>query len=602
MIAERIFDLFRGRPDTLAVATASGFEPEQTAPTAARIESEHLSGNRCLGFYLLNDRSECFCSAVDFDNKPERPDPAWQDKAERVYFLLQNLELSPLVEISQSGTAAHVWLFFGEPIAAGVVRAFWRVVLGRLGINAPEIYPRQDRLKADGLGNLIRYPLWGQSRFVEIESEWEAIDPLAALATIRPVSEATLRTVAWEMGCSELRSQTASSDSDDEGGLSHRVRKRLENPSSLLSRRWFGDTSGLHDASRSALVQSIACELVRTYVPTPEIERAIRHWCDRFGYEKGQRDGWVRDTVRKAYDFVLTRIEAKSVDVKTLYDLEMSYLDKLELGKQVLLPSGIPELDSSIEGVAFGEMVVIAALPSHGKSAMGMQWLDAAASGGAKCLMLSEEMSLDMVAKRGIQYASEIEEPDWRSCIAQVRSELQRHQASRGIYVVESCGTIDRAEELIDQYCGLHGVSVVAVDYLGLLGSRKDSRYEVVTDVSRRLKLAAKRNNCVLLALCQLNRKINDRPLSDGAIPRNSDLRESGQIEQDADVIIFLQWPLMMDPRYEDPDEFRIYITKRRNGRIRERCLRTTFNGARQRISFAEKIEQTTDTFAWKGK
>lgn len=600
MIAEHIADLFRGRMDVLAVGSDDGFQPEYTTPTAARIESEHLSGGRCLGFYVLDADNTCNCTAADFDNKPHNPDLQWREKAERLCLLLRNLDLDPLVELSQSGAGVHVWLFFSEPIAAWIVRAWWREVFRKLGDNAPEIFPKQEKLSGKGIGNLIRYPLWGESCFVEIEDDWEPLDAGTALESVRRTNEGSLKMIAWQLGCPELRPESPI-HSDDEGGLPGRVKDRIEaHPTSLLARRWYGDTTGMNDGSKSALVLSIACELVRTYVPTPEVEAAVRYWCDRFGYEKGLRETWVRDTVRKSYDFVLSRTEAKSRTSVTAWEACLEYTQRLRTGAPLILPSGVPSLDDSVEGAGYGEMVVIAALPGHGKSAVAMQWLDNATELGSSCLILSEEMSRFALAKRCIQFLSNVPEDDWVGRIDEVDRHINRHYAKRGkLHIVECAGTIDRAEELIDQYCGIHGVSVVAVDYLTMLGSRGHaSRYEAVSDVSRRLKQAAQRNNCVLLALCQLNRKVMERK---NFIPQNSDLRESGQIEQDADLIIHLQWVVKLDPHYRDAKEFRMFITKRRNGGIKRPVVKTTFDGERQRIEYAEAIDQTADNFSFAG-
>ena len=120
------------------------------------------------------------------------------------------------------------------------------------------------------------------------------------------------------------------------------------------------------------------------------------------------------------------------------------------------------------------------------------------------------------------------------------------------------------------------------MDYLQLLNSRGGSRYEDVTDISKRLKQAALRHRCAVLALCQLNREVDkDRSRNHTNKFRMSDLRESGQIEQDADLILFLEWPYRNDTK-EDPDAYFIHCGKRRNGPIRDPLVRTTFNPERQ--------------------
>lgn len=581
-LAEQLLSIFRGRDGVTAVANASGFAPEHVQATAEMIQA-HIDQEQSYGFYVLTEESQCYTTCVDFDNKPETPDPEWKSKAEQVYYLLANIGLSPIVELSQSGNGAHVWLFFSRPVDAWVPRAWWRGVSDRLGIKFKETFPKQDRLAAGGIGNLVRYPLWNQSCFVDVESDWEPVDPEAALANVTKTDDSALRLMAHELGFFEQMKPEASVqhvEGETQSGLPGRVLARLSRPHSLLARRWFGDTSGMGDPSRSALVQAISCELVRTYVPTLEIEQAIRYWCERFGYEKGQRAEWVRTTVAKAYDYVLSRNEEKSRDATTLDRACMEYLDKVENGFDPVLASGIPELDSSIGGASYGEMVVVAARPGHGKSAFALQWLQHAAVRGVRSLIISEEMSRLQLAKRSLLGITEVESNDWSAEVGQVRSDVKAHFKHREpIYIQEDCGTVERAEEVIDQFCSVYGVNLIAVDYLQLLSARNQTRYENVTEVSKRLKKAATRNNCVMLTCCQCSRDVENRK---GYVPQNSDLRESGQIEQDADVIVFVQWPLKFDPKYEDADEYRIYVTKRRNGEVKTPMMITEFNPHRQ--------------------
>ncbi len=149
------------------------------------------------------------------------------------------------------------------------------------------------------------------------------------------------------------------------------------------------------------------------------------------------------------------------------------------------------------------------------------------------------------------------------------------------MYLLNGCGTIERVEEIIDQFVSLHGVGIVAVDYLQLLTSRQGSdRYEVVTEISRRIKRCAGRNRIPILALCQLNREVEKRTDNE---PKLSDLRESGQIEQDADLVLFTQWPHKFDTSMP-PHMYRIYCAKRRNGPIRTARIETTFDPNRQTI------------------
>lgn len=308
--AQQLLRLFRGRDDHVAVAQGKGFAPEPlTEPLSPeRLADEHLSGRRGLGFYLMAPDNTVLCSCADFDNKPDRPDPAWADKATAVHRRLLEADLSPLVEVSQSGSAAHVWLFFSEPAQAALVRAFWRGVLAQLTIGVPEIYPRQDALTGKGLGNLVRYPLWNLSHFVDPKT-WEKIPPVRTMTAVVPVTAGRLRRAAKRMGVDltamrvQAPARTSKPDARATAGLSPRVKALLDSDE-RLSARWGGDADGLNDTSRSALVMSLACMLVRRYVPTPEIEAAVRFWCDQEGYAKGNREDWVKGVIDNAYDFV----------------------------------------------------------------------------------------------------------------------------------------------------------------------------------------------------------------------------------------------------------------------------------------------------------
>jgi hypothetical protein len=310
-IAALLLSRFRGRADYVAVADLKGFHPHALrSPMQPAWMRRHLGGQQCLGFYLLTPESRVFCTCVDFDNKPEHPDPEWANKAGTVYTWLDKAGLSPVAEISASGTGGHIWVFFDVATDAWLVRAFWRFVEKQTGAVFKEVYPRQDELSAKGLGNLVRYPLWNMSRFADPENEWATVAPAEALS--RPSTSAEeLKVLAASLGTT-LKPGPKVMASDAGGGLPEgelppRVSDLLKRKGSLLERRWNGDTKGLKDDSRSALVMSITCELVRQYIPTHEIEAALGYWCTTNNYDKGERDDWVALTVGRAYDYVRER-------------------------------------------------------------------------------------------------------------------------------------------------------------------------------------------------------------------------------------------------------------------------------------------------------
>jgi replicative DNA helicase len=596
-LARLMLDVFKGREDVVAIPgepTQDGketFKPYRLSkPMPAHwISDRHLAGKACLGVYTTDKLSRCWFSAVDFDNHPDHPDPLWQDKATKVFLWLQQAGLEPLAEVSQRGSGAHVWLFFDEPAPAWIVRAWWRGTLEKSGVPPVEIYPKQDELEEGKIGNLIRYPLWNQSRFCDPENDWSTLDASQALKAIKRTNAAELKALAFSLGIELTRSAVPSVPTKVDTGasspvLSLRVQDRLGRQSSLLARRWGGDMTGLKDQSRSALLLSIACELVRQYVPTPEIADAVRYWgCEQGMAEKVNRADWMSLTMSKAYEFVLLRTEEKSAAATNLHDACMSYLDTLERGEQLRFSSGVGMLDDSIEGVAPGEMCVIAARPSNGKTAFGCQWARNMAGCNVPCLIISEEMSAIMLGKRALQSFSNQSEQYWgRDTVPMLRNDVTRYFTGKApIFIVENCNSIDRTEKVIEQFVGLHGVRFVVVDYLQLLKSKGNSRYEEVSDISMRLKQAAGRHDLAMLAMAQLNREVEKRK---GNEPQLSDLRDAGQIEQDADIVLFLQHPYRMNQKAweHDPTLFRVWCKKHRNGAIRHPFMEISFDLERQ--------------------
>jgi replicative DNA helicase len=201
---------------------------------------------------------------------------------------------------------------------------------------------------------------------------------------------------------------------------------------------------------------------------------------------------------------------------------------------------------------------------------------------GVPCLIISEEMSKLQLAKRALLSISRLMSEKWEDSKPKLVTETNKHYDLRSpVYGVESCQTIDAVEQAVAMHVELKGVRLVAVDYLQLLNSeRGHNRYESVTEISKRLKQIAVKYRVALLVLCQLNREIEKREQKS---PLLSDLRESGQIEQDADLILFLQWPYRMDSK-QDAARYLVWCAKRRNGPIRVPIVETEFDCERQKF------------------
>lgn len=269
-------------------------------------------------------------------------------------------------------------------------------------------------------------------------------------------------------------------------------------------------------------------------------------------------------------------------NVLTLRSAAENYLTGMREGKTTLFETGLPDVDSALGGgLEPGEMVVLAARPSHGKSAVALQVIHYTTALGVPAVMVSEEMSPLALGKRTIQFASNVPEEHWRTSEPKVTRQVQEHFDSRAeCYVVESCRTVERADVAIREAVDKHGCKLAVVDYAQLLGGRGRSRYEQITATSIALRQLASQTKVVLLVLCQLSRAIETR---NKFVPVMSDLKDTGQLEQDADVILFLCWPHKLDAK-NNPKEFQFFIGKNRNRAVVEPMVECSFEPSRQML------------------
>ncbi len=273
----------------------------------------------------------------------------------------------------------------------------------------------------------------------------------------------------------------------------------------------------------------------------------------------------------------------------TLREAAQQYIDRLKAGTTSLIEFGVPELDYSIGGgVEFGEMIIAAARPSHGKSAFAMQAAHHWTAQGIPTLIVSEEMSALALGKRALQFASNVPQEHWSHSTSELERDLSDFASSRAACIIsEPCVTPKAVMESIERNIGEHGIRAVAIDYAQLLRGEGRSRYEQVSFVSNRLREAASRYNVLLLTLAQLNREVEKRAKF---IPSVADIRDAGTLEQDADVILLLAWPHMVDPK-QPPNQYQIFVAKNRNRPINQQLVVCRFDPSRQMISEATARE-----------
>ncbi|MCL2846690.1 MAG: replicative DNA helicase [Firmicutes bacterium] len=237
------------------------------------------------------------------------------------------------------------------------------------------------------------------------------------------------------------------------------------------------------------------------------------------------------------------------------------------------LKTGFWALDNLTNGFQRADLVIIAARPSVGKTALSMNIvLNAALRYGAKCAIFSLEMSKQSLAMRALCSVAKVSHTramkgdmtvdEWKRVWA-----ANKALAAANIYVDDN-SVITPAE--ITRKCMRlkreQGLDLVMIDYLGLMAGtagRRESRQVEVSDNSRMMKIMAKELDIPVLLLSQLNRGIEARKGADGK-PMLSDLRESGAIEQDADIVMFIHKEKTEDNT--PVDEAELIIAKHRNG------------------------------------
>lgn len=281
-----------------------------------------------------------------------------------------------------------------------------------------------------------------------------------------------------------------------------------------------------------------------------------------FGYELAARAVSDPDGVS---DWAMTEITAitdrvvRSDDITPLSDVVRATLDDLErrqqarqAGECIGIPTGLQRLDALTGGWRGGQLIVLAGRPAMGKSAIMLHFARAAAASGVPVCMFSLEMPAGQLAGRmlvgssGINSVSfrtgDVGTDDWRK-LEQAGAKLStmtvylNDRANININTIRSqCKAMARRGK-----CGM-----VIIDYLQLLDTStrnaSTTREREIAAASRSAKLLAKELNIPVILLSQLSRKIEERA---DKTPLLSDLRESGAIEQDADMVLFLDRPAM---------------------------------------------------------
>ncbi|WP_291579777.1 replicative DNA helicase [Clostridium sp. UBA6640] len=251
-------------------------------------------------------------------------------------------------------------------------------------------------------------------------------------------------------------------------------------------------------------------------------------------------------------------------------EIERIYNNK---GETTGVPSGFKDLDEKTAGFQGGDMVLIAARPSMGKTTFALNLAQHAALRAGKSVaifslemgkeqlaykLLCAEANVDMTKLR----TGDLDERDWEN-IARASGPL----ADAKIFIDDTAGvSIMEMRSKCRRLKMEHGIDMILIDYLQLMsGSGGESRQQEVSEISRSIKAIAKEMKCPVIALSQLSRAPEQRA---DHRPMLSDLRESGSIEQDADLVMFLYRDEYYNKESEDKNVAECIIAKQRNGPV----------------------------------
>lgn len=262
------------------------------------------------------------------------------------------------------------------------------------------------------------------------------------------------------------------------------------------------------------------------------------------------------------------------VSINSVLTATFDRIDELhrEKGKLRGLATGYVDLDEKLGGLQKSDLVVLAARPSMGKTALALDFMrNIGVNLKIPVGIFSLEMSKDQLVDRLLSSQSDVNL--WKIRTGHLNDEdFEKIGEAMGvlseapIYIDDAAGSnIMEVRTKARRLQAEHGVGLIVVDYLQLMtGRSQENRVQEVSEISRSLKILARELNVPVLALSQLSRGVENRP---DKVPQLADLRESGSIEQDADVVMFIYREDMYKGKdSKRPNIAEIHIKKHRNG------------------------------------
>lgn len=291
---------------------------------------------------------------------------------------------------------------------------------------------------------------------------------------------------------------------------------------------------------------------------------------------KEDTDSILADTEKKIFDILQQNTSGEYMPIKQVV---LNALDKIELasknkGNVTGIPTGFIDLDYKTAGFQPSDLILVAARPSMGKTAFVLNVAQHMAfRENVTVAVFSLEMSKEQLVNRLLSLESRVDSQSIRT------GNLSDDDWGK---LIEGAGIIGQSNLIIDDTPGIsvmelrskcrkfkmeHNLGIIIIDYLQLMtgSKRSESRQQEISDISRSLKAIARELNVPVVALSQLSRAVEQRP---DHRPMLSDLRESGAIEQDADVVMFIYRDDYYNKDTAKPNVAEIIIAKQRNGAI----------------------------------
>ena len=302
---------------------------------------------------------------------------------------------------------------------------------------------------------------------------------------------------------------------------------------------------------------------------------SLSHDIAKEAYDDSQEIGDILDTVEQSiFSITQNRLKGGFTHIDPILVETFEKLEKIssKKGSVIGVPSGLLDLDDLTSGFQEGDLIIIAGRPGMGKTALALSMLrNAALDGNVGVGMFSLEMANHQLAMRLLCAEARVD-----SHFVRTGNLPKTHWKNLSL----SVGSLAEAPVFLDDTPALtvlelrakarrlkaeHNIGMIIVDYLQLMQGPRgvESRQQEISVISRSLKALAKELKIPVVALSQLSRAVEQRTEKR---PQLSDLRESGAIEQDADVVLFLYRPWVYSQENEDENKTEIIVSKQRNG------------------------------------